>query len=222
MRYLLLAGIGGLVIGMAVIWGIWFYYDDIGGLLGSLWPWEWGSAWIDYVADGLTFIVLIVLFFLIYKYLIFIFLAPLMSVISQRVERHLKGEIHDSGMSFPGEIARGLKLTFRNILREVLLTLLLVVVSFILPWLAWLTAMLIFIVQAYFAGFGNMDYTLERYTDTSQAVDFIKRNRGFAIGNGAVFLLLLSIPLLGMFIAPFFGAVGATIGTLDLLETDTH
>lgn len=218
MRYFILSGIGGLIIGAIAGYLVYWGYDDIGNWIANLWPWEWGKNVVGYITDTLSVLGMILLFFFIYKYLIFILLAPLLSFVSQKVERKLTGDIHPSGMSWASEILRGLILTLRNILREILLTLVLLILSIILPWLAWLTAPMIFVVQAYYAGFGNMDYTLERYTSTSESIDFVKKHRGFAAGNGAIFLLLISIPVLGMFLAPFLGAVGASMGTLKRLQ----
>lgn len=222
MGYLISAGIGGLLIGVIAIWLIYAYYDNIGGFLFGLWPFEWGSSWMDAVAEGLSVVMMVLIFLLIYKYLIFILLAPLMSLVSQRIERHMMGDIGESGMNVLGEFIRGLRITLRNIVREIGFTLVLLIVSLILPFLSWLTGALILAIQAYYAGFGNMDYTLERYYDTKGSVDFISRHRGFAVGNGIVFILLLPIPLLGMFLAPFLGAVGASIGTIERLEREGH
>ena len=219
-RYLLMTGIGGLIIGLLVIYGIYVSYDDLGELLAGLWPWEWGSTSVSYIADGLTVVSMIFIFFFIYKYIIFILLAPLLSIISQKVESHVRGEVSVSGINVFGEMIRGLRINLRNIIRELVLTILLLIISVIMPWLAWLTGTLIFLVQAYYAGFGNMDYTLERYYSTVGSVSFVKRHQGFAIGNGIIFLVLLPIPVLGMFLAPFFGAVGATLGTLDRLDRE--
>ena len=218
MRYLLLSGVAGLIIGALVFYLIYISYDDIGALASQMWPWEKGQNVIDYIADGLSVLIMILLFFFIYKYIIFIVLAPLMSIISQRVERAVTGEVHGSGMNLVREFIRGIRIALRNIIREIGLTLLLLILSLIFPYFAWLTGALIFLVQSYYAGFGNMDYTLERYYDTSGSVDFVKRERGFAIGNGMIFLLLLPVPVLGMFLAPFFGAVSATIGTIPRLN----
>ncbi|MDX1684160.1 MAG: EI24 domain-containing protein [Saprospiraceae bacterium] len=220
MKYFILSGIGGLLIGALLIWGIFIYYDDIGAFLSGIWPWESGSAIFDVIADSFSVLMMLLIVFLIYKYLIFILLAPIMSLVSQRIERIERGHVASSGINVVGEIIRGLKLAIRNIFKEVLFTIILLIISVVLPWLAWLTGIMIFVIQAYYAGFGNMDYTLERYYSTTRSIEFVSRNRGFAVGNGIIFLLLLTIPVLGMFIAPFFGAAGATLGTLDRLEGD--
>ena len=45
-----------------------------------------------------------------------------------------------------------------------------------------------------------MDYTLERHLPYKESVDFIQKRRGFAIGNGIVFMLCLLIPFIGIII----------------------
>jgi len=55
-----------------------------------------------------------------------------------------------------------------------------------------------------------MDFTLERYFNRKETISFIKNNKGMAIGNGTVFLLLLSIGI-GFLIAPPLSAIVGTI-----------
>jgi CysZ protein len=221
-RYFVITGVGSLIIGVIVMSVIYGNYDEVGALISNAWPWEWGAEWVSKIAGGLSFAVMALLFLIIYKYLIFILLAPIMSLVSQRVENHEKGGIHNSGINVIGEMIRGVRIALRNILRELFFTIILLIASLILPIFSWLTSVLILIIQAYYAGFGNMDYTLERYYNTHQSVVFIRENRGFAVGNGLVFLLLLAVPVLGIFLAPFLGAVGATLGTLNRLESSVH
>ena len=66
-------------------------------------------------------------------------------------------------------------------------------------------------MQAYYAGFGNMDYYMERRLDVKQSVTFVKRRKIAALANGAIFLVILMIPIAGVMMAPFFGAISATL-----------
>jgi CysZ protein len=60
-----------------------------------------------------------------------------------------------------------------------------------------------------------LDYTLERFYTVRQSVDFSQRHRGMAIGNGAVFLGLLAVPILGLFLAPALATAAATIAAVQ-------
>jgi CysZ protein len=60
------------------------------------------------------------------------------------------------------------------------------------------TGVLLIYVQSYYAGFGNMDYTLERYCNYSDTTKFVRNNKGTAVGNGFIFHLLLAIPIFGI------------------------
>ena len=110
---------------------------------------------------------------------------------------------------------RGVRLTFRNLIREVFFTIIVMILSFI-PFVSVISVPLIFIIQAYYAGFGNMDYYLERhYPSVSGTAAYVRGSKGIAIGNGIVYLLLLIIPVLGLLIAPTFGATAATLSIMD-------
>ena len=82
------------------------------------------------------------------------------------------------------------------------------------------SAILLFLMQAYFAGFGNMDYTLERYFSYQKSILFVKKNRGVAIGNGLVFMLFLLIPFIGVILVLPFSVTAATIATVKLMNED--
>lgn len=75
-------------------------------------------------------------------------------------------------------------------------------------------------VQAYYAGFGNMDYTLERHFKYRESVQFIRRHRGIAIGNGLVFILFLIIPIVGVILVLPMSVTAASITTVELLKKD--
>ncbi len=113
------------------------------------------------------------------------------------------------------DFVRGLRLAIRNIIRELFFTLIILLLGLI-PILSPFVAIAIFVVQAYYAGFGNMDYTLERYYRVKGSVDFVRDHKGLAIGNGTVFLLLLLTGIGFLFALPL-GTVAATTETLKRL-----
>jgi len=59
-----------------------------------------------------------------------------------------------------------------------------------------------------------MDYTLERHFNFKESIAFVKKNRGLAIGNGIVFMLILLIPFLGVILVFPFSVVSATKVTI--------
>jgi CysZ protein len=63
-----------------------------------------------------------------------------------------------------------------------------------------------------------MDFTLERHFDIKGSVRFVKDFKGLAIGNGIPFILMLMIPVAGVFFAPSLVTVAATIEIVERLE----
>jgi len=102
----------------------------------------------------------------------------------------------------------------RNILYEFSIIIPLLLLSFI-PVIGIVFTILAFIVQAYYAGFGNIDYTLERHFTYRDSVRFVKRNRGIAIGIGIVFMAVLLIPVLGVILVLPFSVTAASRITLE-------
>jgi len=210
--YFLISGIISLIIGGIIFSASYYLSDDLGALLFKFYPFE---RWSDYVlkilnvaAGGLV----VILGFIVYKYLLLICIAPFMGPLSAKVESIITGESSSSKFSLKQtsyEIIRGIRLSVRNVIRELGLTLLLIIFGLIPIFTIFVTP-LIFLVQSYYAGFANFDYYLERRANLKQSIRYVKQNRGLAIGNGAGFMLLLLVPVLGLFLAPVMATVAAT------------
>lgn len=208
------------MIGGALFSGVYFFYDGFGDWMQSFYKWDFGKSFIekasDWIAGGLIGIIAL----LSYKYIVMIVLSPIQSVMSSRVESGLNGyEITEQMTmgSFFKDIYRGLGITLRNLSKEIFFTIVLLILS-LFPVFAIVTGPAILLVQAYYAGFGNMDYYMERHFDMKDSASFVKRYKGLAIANGGIFLLLLFIPIIGFIIAPTFATIASSVEVHKRME----
>jgi CysZ protein len=218
--YLWIPGLVSAILGAIFYFLIPVISRSLAGGIVSLYPWEWGSGWIGSIALIFSYLIVISTLLILYRYLILIISFPFMSFLSQKVERILTGRIAGEDRSpvlqFVSEMLRGIGITSVLLSRELLFTVLLLLASWI-PGAAILTGPLLFLTHAYYAGCGNADYTLERYHNISRSRKFMKAHRWQMIGNGSVFLLVLSIPIIGIFVAPVWATIAATFSVLEQL-----
>lgn len=208
-RYILYSGLIGLVISAILISIIYWSYDFLSSLLINIIPFKFD--FLEYITDTLSAGLLGLIFFILFKHLVLIFTAPVMSRMSEEVERNLRGESMETYYhpSILAEIVRGLRIAVRNFLREIFYTVLLFLAS-LFPGLGLLSGPGIFLLQSYYAGFGNFDFWAERHFTFKGTVDFMGDHKGMVTANGLVFLLILSVPILGVFIAPPLATVAST------------
>jgi len=198
--------------------GAYSLSDNLGSMLVSWYPFETGANLINSASTWLSGILIFVFGIIVAKYVIIILASPFMSPMSEKIETSGSYTPVHPGQSISAVagIWRGVRLASGNIFKELFFTVVLLILSLIFPFISPFTAVLIFIIQAYYAGAGNMDYTLERYFGVKESKRFIRANKGLAIGNGAVFIALLMLGL-GFFIAPPLGTLAATPEVLKRL-----
>ena len=219
--YILFPGLVSLLLALLLLYAGWGMAAGIGVWIQGLYPeaW-WGHDIVDNAAGILAFLLTALLLAFFYKYIVMIVVAPFLGPLSEKVESIATGQPAPpfSLKNTVRDTVRALRVTLRNVFRELLYTLLLLVLQFVPVVGTVISSVSIFLIQAYFAGFGNMDPVLERrHMDINQRVNFVSRHRWLAIGNGAVFVLLMFIPILGWFLAPAYGTVGATLAALSPL-----
>ena len=210
-RYYWYSGLIGLVVLALVIVLLILLSGIFSDFIISLLDIE--AGWLAKLSRWAAGLLVGLLFFILYKYLVLIATAPLMSKLSEDVERILDNEYIDIPLSFKqiwSDFARAIAISARNIFKEVGYTILLFIVG-LLPGFALATTPLIFLVQGYFAGFGNIDFYAERHFNIRETIGFVKDNRALAAGNGSLYLLLLAIPVIGVFFAPTLGTTAATL-----------
>ena len=195
--------------------------DNIGNFIARVWPWDFGKDTFTWISTFIGVIVVVAIGLILYKHIIMALSAPFMSPVSEKIEAHLTGvERHNHRpTSFKEQLWRGIRINVRNLGKELLITVPLLLLKFI-PVINIFSTILLFLVQAYYAGFGNMDYTLERHFKYRKSIQFIRKNRGIAIGNGLVFILFLIIPVIGVILVLPMSVTAASIKTVELLKKD--
>lgn len=212
LKYMLIPGLISLVLGFSVFWGVWQFSDNIG---------RWISSWYDGKGEGVVEIastilsgaVVLVASFFLFKYIVILILSPFLSLLSERVESKLRPEMATSGFSagqMVRDLQRGLRLSLRFLLRELVLTALILLLSLLFPILSPITAALLFLVQSYFAGAGNLDFAMERHFSYKESLQFVRQHRGTTLGNGVVFIFLF-LTGIGFLIAPTLATIAGTV-----------
>ena len=194
------------------------FSEVIGLYISSFWSWDFGKETINTVSTILGGIILISIGLILFKHLVMILSAPFMGPISKKIEDDFIGVTSQVQVSSPLTLMfRSVKISSRNLFRELLFSIPILLLGLI-PFIGFFSLIFLFLMQAYFAGFGNMDYTLERHFSYQKSIQFVKENKGIAIGNGLVFMLFLLIPFVGIiFIIPF-SVTSATIATVKIIN----
>jgi len=196
----------------------WGLSDNLGAFISKIWFWQWGSETFRAISDFIGALIIIALGLILYRHIVMALSAPFMSPVSEKIEKHLFGINHSHrNTSNAEQLWRGVRINVRNLIMELLLTIPIILIGFI-PVVGIISSVLLFLVQSYYAGFGNMDYTLERHFKYSESIQFVTRNRGLAIGNGMVFMLLLLIPIVGIILVLPLSVTAASTETLKVLE----
>ncbi|NAS31760.1 coproporphyrinogen III oxidase [Flavobacteriaceae bacterium R38] len=204
----------------AIIIGLCAYSfsDNIGHWIEQIWPWEWGKQGFYIFAEILSALFIIALGFILYKHIVMALSAPFMGPVSEKIEVHLLGQSHEHKENkFSVQLWRGIRINVRNLCMELLITIPILLLGLI-PVIGFIVTILLFLIQAYYAGFGNMDYTLERYFNYQKSIRFVRKHKGEAIGNGIVFMLFLLIPVVGVILVLPLSVTAATVQTIDLLD----
>ena len=215
----------GISIVTASLVGFLAYYlsDNIGSFISRIWIWETGKETFTTISNVFGGIFIVAIGLVLYKHIIMALSAPFMSPVSEKIEAHFTGVENHShrSTSFKEQLWRGIRINGRNLCKELFFTVLILIISLI-PVVGILSTILLFLTQAYYAGFGNMDYTLERHFTYRESIQFVKKNKGVAIGNGMIFMLFLLIPVIGIILVLPLSVTAASTNTVQLLTTQNQ
>lgn len=200
---------------------IYFFADNVGYYITKVWVWEWGAETFSTISTIIGGLLIAVLALIPYKHIVMALSSPFMSPVSERIEMHLLGDMRHAHRktTFSQQLARGIRINIRNLIRELLFVIPLIILSFI-PVIGLVFTILVFAVQAYYVGFGNMDYTMERHFKYKESIQFVKKHKGTALGNGIIFILMLFIPIIGFILVLPISVVAASTETIKILKNE--
>jgi CysZ protein len=170
---------------------------------------NWMGGFTPWFVKIVFWVLSILVFIGSLKYVLQVLLSPILSQLSEAVEKKVWGqEISPiTWKEFLHDMGRSLLLAIRNSIIELFTCLIL---GFI-PGVGQIGQVL---VSSYYYGFGFMDYVLERKKMTiSQSVAFCRKHKGLAVGIGIVNCLMMLIPFVGWVLAPTYATVAATLET---------
>lgn len=203
--YSLLLGL--LIFGLLYKPGVWLF-----DWLIQFYPWERGKNVLETLSSILLVVFLLVGFVISFRTVTYIVLSPMMSALARKVERIVTdGQCSERNPRFSivREIWRGFRINTRNLVREAIIGIVLSLFALI-PGLAILAGPAFIIVQAYYIGFGSLDYYLEKYYDIKESVNIAFKSKYWLTGIGAAYLLTVLLPFVGIFLAPSLAVVSST------------
>jgi CysZ protein len=220
--------IPGIIYTILFVFGMYYFVHTSGQFI------EWLSlktglkTWLDTLNNSflgflftmgslLLWLILLLFYFSLFKYLFLIIGAPVFAFLSEKTEAIIEGkDIPFNFTQLLKDIVRGIKLSARNSLWQTVYTLSILLFSFI-PILGWLTPAMAILIECYYYGFSMLDYSMERHKKSpAESIYYVASHKGLAIGNGLVFYLLHFLPIIGWVLAPAYAVVAATLSMYPL------
>lgn len=199
--------------------------DGLAGMIEEkIMSWIEGRMWLNWLSRTVEVIVKVfvrVLYYILFisfgGYVVMVVMSPIYSWLSERTEALVSGKEYSFDLrQLAWEIGRGIVISLRCALLQLLVTLTLFVCSFI-PLVGLVTPVLTFGVSAYFYGFAFMDYAVERKRfRVNESVLYMRRNAGTVTAIGTVFTLSLMIPLSSIMICSFVSLLSVVAGTVAI------
>jgi CysZ protein len=144
----------------------------------------------------------------LYKFLILVLLAPVMTILSENYDAYLTGQKYSFNLiKVINDLVRMIFVVFLALILEFTAYILFyLIISIFVP--KFLEPSCYFLITAFFVGFSFYDYSLERYSiSTFGSLGFAFKKPLTMVLTGSVFTLIYMIPYVGIPIAPVLTVV---------------
>ncbi len=164
------------------------------------------------VAGIILWLILMLLYFSLFKYIWLIVGAPVFSYLSEKTSAIIEGKESKFELKqYLSDVSRGIKMAARNTIWQTVYIFSIFFLSF-LPIVGWASPILAALIECYYYGFSMLDYSCERNKmSTGQSIEFIGQHKGLAIGNGIIFYLMHFVVVIGWVLAPAYAVIAGTI-----------
>ena len=224
----------GLIYALLFITGIYFFSVSSTRVIEFMmlktglkeWMQQMQNSWLSFLlifGQFILYLVLMLFYFSLFKYLFLIIGSPLFAYLSEKTEAIIEGKAFPfNSDQLIKDILRSVRLAMRNLLWQTVYVISILLLSFI-PVIGWITPLLALGVECYYLGFSMLDYSFERNKlSSAQSIAFIGRHKGLAIGNGLIFYLMHLLPVLGWILAPGYAVIAATISLYNTKTADDN
>ena len=155
------------------------------------------KVWFFFVSG--FFLLMSYVIFNFMRYIIIIMISPVLSVVSEKVEKIITGNKYKFNLKqLIKDIKRTINLAIRNIFFEFGIVYVVALILYIIFWIVpspegtatFIASQFAMIVAFYYYGFGFIDFMNERRRLTiKESEKFVAKHKGFAVALGLVFTL---------------------------------
>jgi len=220
--------IPGIIYMLLFIVSMYFFGRSANNFIGWILSITHANAWLHQFNNRLLsflfafagiilWLVLMLFYFSLFKYLWLIVGSPVFAYLSEKTEAIIEDRDHPFSISqLMKDIVRGIAIALRNTLWQTVYTVSILILSLV-PIIGWATPILALLTECYYYGFSMLDYSCERRKMTvTESIYYIGNHRGLAIGNGMVFYLMHILPVIGWVLAPAYAVIAATLSMIEV------
>ena len=148
-KYFVIPIIISVTVFVLIFISAWGFSDNLGDWMAGIWPFDFGKSVFTFISTLIAGIIIFSIGIILYKHIILALSSPFMSPVSEKIEAYYTGKPAQNytNTSFFNQLMRSIRISTRNLIKELLLTLPILLLKFI-PIVNIFSTALLIIVQA--------------------------------------------------------------------------